>query len=984
MKRRYSKGIVCGIVITLMLSVIVITVPINAAADPVIILVPDDYITIQDAIDAAGDGDTILLADGIYTGADNRDLQWDATVKHLTIKSINGPENCIIDCESSGRGFILNSGQDNSDVIDGLTITNGRSISQLNMVGGAAIFCGNTSPIIQNCKIINNSANSDGGGIMCYYGDTPIIRNCYIANNIGEHTGGGLHIHKCAPIIENNIITGNVGATCYGGGGIALILADSNTKIVGNLFTNNKANHHGKGGYGGGIICLNSGPLIAGNTFVNNTTSNGTDLGQGGAIRVGGWPFPVIRNCILWNNEGEAGHKELSRSAPTVDLDIEYSDIEGGLAGIVPNWELTNIDSDPLFAGGSPFDYRLSADSPCIDSGTPDTSGLHLPSRDLAGNPRITNERIDMGAYENGLIASWSMGEGSGTTIFDTTPGEHHGTIYDATWTTGISGSALHFDGTDNYVNVPDDPAFDFSQGATVEFWFKRAGGFGNAQYLVDKRTSCPGNSDFFFYLGIDNRLHGIYMGVSSGIISSIDKILDPNWHHAVFVYDDLNTALYLDGILNDQEPTTGTIVLGPGDINIGRAPSGLYFDGTLDEVSIWNHALTPEDITERFHRLAPVHNIDTDEYFINIQDAIDLANPGDTIQAAGITYDESIIINTPINLVGAGASTTIIDGGGSTAAVLINADNVEITGFTIQNGQYGILVDSTDGTVISGNTISNNNIGIKIDTSTNYDVNTNDFADNDFANIHVDPSYDGMIANNILSGTYIGIYIESSSPIIENNVIEGCYIGIYIESGSPLIFNNILIDNHYAIFCSPGLNPIIGYNIFSGNDVIINLISKELKENAVTKLEAAKSCDKKIDNGIDMAIDHIEMSLDNEYWQDDMHIASKFGHKVFAEEKQAVQKLEELMIHKDIPDSLKNTCSEVIIGLLTSDLLLVLTSLEEAQMYAGTSTKVDNEITLALDKYQAGGESLLKGHYGSVIDFYRQAWEHSQNAVSN
>ena len=91
-------------------------------------------------------------------------------------------------------------------------------------------------------------------------------------------------------------------------------------------------------------------------------------------------------NCILWDN-----------SIPAIDgfVSATYSDIQEGLAGV------GNLNLNPLFDGSGNYPFALTDDSPCVNSGTPDTTGLNLPEYDLAGNLRIYGERIDMGAYEN-------------------------------------------------------------------------------------------------------------------------------------------------------------------------------------------------------------------------------------------------------------------------------------------------------------------------------------------------------------------------------------------------------------------------------------------------------------------------------------------------------------------------------------------------------------------------------------------------------
>jgi len=113
---------------------------------------------------------------------------------------------------------------------------------------------------------------------------------------------------------------------------------------------------------------------------------------------------PVLTNSIMWNNTPDEiwFNPEKEPSLATVS----WSDIRGGESGIITNdngtveWVGENLDNDPLFTGSGDYPYQLSALSPCINAGNPDTLGLYLPVNDLVGNPRIWDDIVDMGAYE--------------------------------------------------------------------------------------------------------------------------------------------------------------------------------------------------------------------------------------------------------------------------------------------------------------------------------------------------------------------------------------------------------------------------------------------------------------------------------------------------------------------------------------------------------------------------------------------------------
>jgi len=117
--------------------------------------------TIQKGIDVAVSGeDMVLVADGMYTGLGNKNLDFKG--KAITVTSENGAENCIIDCEGDGRGFYFHSGETQESVVSGFTIANG-SLSEY----GGGIRCDNSSPTIKN-NIITGTLGAWGIGIYAY------------------------------------------------------------------------------------------------------------------------------------------------------------------------------------------------------------------------------------------------------------------------------------------------------------------------------------------------------------------------------------------------------------------------------------------------------------------------------------------------------------------------------------------------------------------------------------------------------------------------------------------------------------------------------------------------------------------------------------------------------------------------------------------------------------------------------------------------
>jgi len=310
-------------------------------------IVPDHYASIQDAIDAAQDDDTVLIRDGEYTGSGNYDIRFMG--KTITVRSENGPGNCIIDCLGQGRGFIFDGDETADARLDGVTITGARTTGT---ESGAGIICAHASPQIYNCVIKNCSSEASGSGIFLWRSTADIV-NCIIESNTAELNGGGLMIYFNNPTIVNCIIRNNT-AGVYGGG--IHLFSTEDARIWNCLVAGN-----GSSDAGGGIMNSQSGAVLT------NCTITGNSAGEpGGGIAVTDDCAPVILNSIIWDNVPDA-LAALSGAEPSVT----YCNVAGGYPGT------GNIDADPLFCSAAGFDVFLShteagqsADSPCIDAGS--------------------------------------------------------------------------------------------------------------------------------------------------------------------------------------------------------------------------------------------------------------------------------------------------------------------------------------------------------------------------------------------------------------------------------------------------------------------------------------------------------------------------------------------------------------------------------------------------------------------------------------
>jgi parallel beta-helix repeat protein len=324
--------------------------------------VPDEYSAIQAGIDAAAEGDTVLVADGVYTGDGNRDIDFGG--KAIVVMSENGPEVTIINCEGSSldphRGFYFHSGEDSGSVLRGFTIRHGWEEF------GGGILSYYSSPTIEGNKVTGNTGDY-GGGICSRYYSSATIENNRITENTATYDGGGIYCWGySSPSIEGNTITGNTAG--YGGGGICC-WSSTSPSITRNTIMGNSAAIGG-----GGIYCRASSlPTIDGNTITGNKA--GPD--GGGGIYGRWWCSLTVINSIVRGDTANVGPEICV--GDTSSITISYSDVEGGASavhvapGCTLYWGEGNIDEDPMFVLADRREYRFLWDSPCIDSGHPDS-----------------------------------------------------------------------------------------------------------------------------------------------------------------------------------------------------------------------------------------------------------------------------------------------------------------------------------------------------------------------------------------------------------------------------------------------------------------------------------------------------------------------------------------------------------------------------------------------------------------------------------
>ena len=318
-----------------------------------ILHVPDQYPTIQAGIDAAEDGDWVLVEPGTYY----ENINFNG--KNITVGSLFLTTNdtiyisqTVIDGNQNDRVVTFPNCESEAKLI-GFTIQNGNTGA-----GGGGIVCqNNSSPTLSNLKVINNIAYN-GGGICVLQNSHPSILNSTISNNaiFGNGVGGGIAFYQNSDVLLINVEIKNNYA--YSGGG--LFSSNSNIHMKKVIISENIAP------YGDAIYSECSDIEIVNTTITNQVGPVAVIYGHNSNL--------IMVNSILWNLNAIQQVYYTSPDSNTFMV-IDHSNILNGDEITVSQnctlyWIDGNIDSDPQFVDSVNNDYHLTENSPCIDAGT--------------------------------------------------------------------------------------------------------------------------------------------------------------------------------------------------------------------------------------------------------------------------------------------------------------------------------------------------------------------------------------------------------------------------------------------------------------------------------------------------------------------------------------------------------------------------------------------------------------------------------------
>jgi len=390
------------------IAIVLLTVCGIAVAQARVIHVPAEAETISAGVDVAVKGDTILVADGVYSGDGNHDIGLFA--RSIVLKSANGPEAAIIDCsqDSPGdcRGFVLSSREDTTTIVDGFTIRGGHVNFRGGAVliedsspmfknchfennsahhGGALYITFDAAPVFEHCRFIGNSAGDVGGAVLTRFGASAVFRHCTFENNTAVN--GVFLCYNASPSISDCVFNDN---HCDSTGGAVFLQDNSSPSFTDCRFAGNTCAGRGgaifieERGKAGGVCApvfsrcfiTGNGAATGGGVYIAGVVRAAFDrctiarnrADDGAALMCGGdaFPEPTFSNCIIVFQEGGrtvSGACDRVRFTGTDIFGNEAGDWIGDIGPFAD--QEGNFSLDPGFCDDREFPFSINAQSPC-------------------------------------------------------------------------------------------------------------------------------------------------------------------------------------------------------------------------------------------------------------------------------------------------------------------------------------------------------------------------------------------------------------------------------------------------------------------------------------------------------------------------------------------------------------------------------------------------------------------------------------------
>lgn len=817
-----------------------------------------DYTRIQDAIDNASAGDTILVQSGTYY--ENVNVN-----KQLTLRGIDKP---VVDARLTGSVIVLTS---NHIILEGFTATRSgpypetgiRINSNYNTLSG------------------NNASNNNFWGIHVYSNNNIIENNNFSYNNYG----GLLLGDSDNNIIRNNIISHNNGT------GISFAFSDINkgdnyNTIIDNIIENNKFSGISLSGYSGNNNFTNntvnyndlsgfySNP--GNNNFTNNTVNYN---GQYGFFLYNNANF-LANNIVKENNisdiyiyidtymyiSDELCNNIIENTTGSGDRPIKYFNTSINLQNevlsqlILCNADNSNINNVTIEGSATQRNnYGLevigtdNSNFSNINSSN-NYYGIFLTysnSNNLANNTVNSNSGIGINLYNSSsnILNNNTADSNSRPGIYLTDSNSNY--LTNNTANSNIqTGIYLSNSNSNNLTN--NTAKYDISIGISIVNSDNNilTNNIGNSNGRFGFNIRSSNDNTLINNIADSNIGNGIRLNYSNMNII-IGNIANLNNESGINITSSNGNVIYnnyLNNFFNyhfdmisrntwNTNQTRGIKIIGG---NFWASPNGTGFSQTCEDADrdgICDSAYVLDANNTDYLPLAlityPVHNINKGTHYLTIQSAIDDANIGDEIHVDSGTYYENVNVTKQLTLKGVdtGGGIPVVDAGGSMSAITLAADGIILEGFTATGAagylNAGIKVTSNNNTLSGNNASLNNNYGIFLDSSSNNTISGNLALSNNETGIYLASSSNNIVrlsTSDLNNVNGITLFLNSNYNLLEENNVSGNVRGISLLSSSDhnMLINNTANSNNNIVRNDIStINNHTGFNINSSNNTL-------------------------------------------------------------------------------------------------------------------------------------------------------------------